>query len=182
MATPCPWFLRQSKANGIIEQEEKRNSMIDYVYCCAVVYKGETELAREANIMVRSTRQLRHELAAHAHQIAGQIRGVPRKPVRACVRSRTMQVCVEVNPVNAAETQAFVKYPGLFLSAFEQLVWGVVDEKTPLVAKEIAVKIGRAYDAKLKYLLLNLEDRGVLTHEDGRGYLRARQVNPGERG
>lgn len=63
--------------------------------------------------------------------------------------------------------------PGRWLSDAEQLVWRAIQVGQWLNGKEIAARCGREHDTKLKYLLLNLEDRGVLVHEDGKGYARA---------
>lgn len=39
-----------------------------------------------------------------------------------------------------------------------------------LVGKEIAARLGQSHNTKLRYLLMNMEGRAVLLHEDGKGY------------
>jgi len=83
-----------------------------------------------------------------------------------------LAVTITVHPPGAPE--AADRVPGRMLSSTEQLVWQAIQPGEWLVGKEIAGRIGRDYDVRLRYLLLNLEDRGVLAHEDGKGYARAR--------
>lgn len=80
-------------------------------------------------------------------------------------------VIVRVYPVNQPGLPP-LNTPGTWLSPIEQLIWNALAGPEPLVGKEIAAKIGLPHDPRIKYLLKNLEDRGVLTHEDGQGYSR----------
>lgn len=65
--------------------------------------------------------------------------------------------------------------PGRWLSELEANIWRAIKPGEWLTGKQVAVRLGRDYDRdpKLKHLLANLEDRGVLLHEDGQGYARA---------
>ena len=62
--------------------------------------------------------------------------------------------------------------PGKWLSALELIVWRALDGKV-LSGKALAAQCGEEYGPKIKYLLLNLEERGVITHDPGQGYSRA---------
>jgi len=83
------------------------------------------------------------------------------------------RVIITIKPACLSPDAPSERLPGRWLSDAEQLVWKCLGPDEWLVGKEIAARCGREHDTKLRYLLMNLEDRGVLLHEDGRGYARA---------
>lgn len=126
---------------------------------------------------------LRHRLAAHAHQLLASLRGPVVEDVSVRVVEGDVVVTVEVAPADPAATLYPTRYPGHWLSATEQLIWRVL-EAGPLLGKQIASAMGWDYSTRLKVLLANLEERGVLTHDEVEGYARASsqpQAVPGVR-
>lgn len=95
------------------------------------------------------------------------------------VRHNGMAVTITVCPADQEES---VPIPGRFFSDLGQLVWNAIQPGEYLAGKQVGKKIGRDYetDAKLKYQLQDLKERGVLDHDHRKGYSRA--IAPPESG
>lgn len=96
------------------------------------------------------------------------------------VHEQGMGVTITVCPAGQQES---VPLPGKWLSPTGLLIWRAFSGPGEwLVGKEIAARIDRDHDTKLRYLLLDMEERGVLLHEDGKGYARATPLPPQDDG
>lgn len=115
-------------------------------------------------------RDLEKVLRLRAHEICNYIDDAPAEPVKAEYVETDLIVRIEVVPASVGGEVTAT--PGKWLSTPEQSIWAVL-ENGPLLGKQIASKLGWAYDQRIKQFLSNLEDRGVLTHDDGIGYARA---------
>jgi hypothetical protein len=116
--------------------------------------------------------RLRHRLIAHAHDILSLLKRARRKPLCVTARNAANRVTVRVEAA-PADAGAAVCYPGRHLSSVELLVWNALADGAKY-SKEIAHAIGWSQDqSKLRILLANLEDRGVIVHEERQGYSRA---------
>jgi len=118
------------------------------------------------------TDDLSEHIDLHARQILVRLARRATEPITVHVRNRSHEVRIQVNPVNLTEPPPIERYPGAWLSPLELLVWRAFEENQALSGKQIAARTGQEYGPKLKYLLLNMEDRGLLTHDTGVGYTR----------
>lgn len=116
-------------------------------------------------------RSLHCLLYKHAYSIAAVVKTTPPENTAARVVEGDLVVSIQVVPVNL-EPAASARLPGSWLSSQEQLIWNALNGE-PLLGKQIAAKLGWDYSTKLRYLLSNLEDRGVLHHDEVAGYSRA---------
>lgn len=93
------------------------------------------------------------------------------RPITARCRDRARTSIVTIGP-RGAQVEPDSELSGHFFSPLESAVW-VALKDSPLLGKQIAAALGRKYDPELKYLLSNLEERGVITRVAGRGYFRS---------
>jgi hypothetical protein len=119
-----------------------------------------------------TTHRLRHKLLSVAHTILGTVQRPPDEPVSVEVAEEGVRVSIRLHRCQDEATPDRARMPGRHLSSAEALIWEALGGDT-LQGKQIAAKIGWEYGPKLKILLANLYDRGVIGHEDGEGYSRA---------
>jgi hypothetical protein len=125
---------------------------------------------------------LRHKLAAHAHSILAGISEPLRRAVQLTTRGRFAQVVVVVHPAHAHGTPAGDEpRVGLWLSPLGLLVWRALADG-PLSGKEIAAAVGQKYENRMKYLLLDMEEREVIRHDRATGGYRRVVAEEGEPG
>ncbi len=85
---------------------------------------------------------------------------------RVIVEDGDLRVIVQIAP-----TTATVANPGLWLSETEGRVLAILRHAdTPMSGKMIAARLKMRYDTRLKYLLLNMEERELIRHTPNRGY------------
>jgi hypothetical protein len=86
-------------------------------------------------------------------------------------------------PAAPAPAPAPASGPWLFFSPAEEAVRAALAAAgRPLAGKQIAARVGTRYDSPLKYLLMNLEERRVITHTPKEGYRLAEpEGKPGTR-
>lgn len=112
-------------------------------------------------------------LNSAAWSILGKIPSGLADAIEVQVDRGDVAVRIQVAPSNDGEGgDGVLRYPGTWLSSTEQLIWNALAERA-LLGKQIAAKLGWEYSTKLKFLLSNLEDRGVLLHDETSGYSRA---------
>lgn len=124
-------------------------------------------------------RKLRQRIDLHARQILLQIAVPLEGPLAVKAGDDEHRVVIAVSPANL-EAEPAEQRPGEWLSPLGRLLWNALPPGEWLVGKQIASRAGLPYEAKLKHILQDLEDRGVLLHEDGRGYARAVSGASGE--
>lgn len=119
---------------------------------------------------------LRCVLTAHAHDLLVDLlrtsQTLPDEPLVVQVSESDLTVSIKVAPSDSVEGRSAVQFPGMWLSASEQLIWGALGDG-PLIGKKIAGRLNWEYTTRLRYLLSNLEERGVLVHDETTGYARA---------
>lgn len=120
-----------------------------------------------------------HRLYAYCWQILSHLTGKRLPPLAVEVDDGVHRVTITVDRVDSAGGQA-QRFPGNFFSPRELLVWQAL-ANGPLTGEGICAAIpGWRYDTPVKYLLSNLEERGVIRREDRRGYERAQpEPDPG---
>jgi hypothetical protein len=116
-------------------------------------------------------RDLEKLLKFRAHEICNLIEDAPAEPVKGEYIESALIVRIEVVPVAVAGEVTAT--PGKWLSPYEQSIWAVLADG-PLLGKQIASKLGWAFDPSTRLLLSNLVNREVLTNDDGAGYARAK--------
>ena len=109
---------------------------------------------------------------AHAWQILRELQKPIEERIVTQVALARLSVRVEVALHDLDDIAPPPQYPGAWLSSTEQLIWRALDRR-PLLGKQIAAAMGMEYGTRLKVLLSNLEERGVLTHDEATGYARA---------
>lgn len=109
---------------------------------------------------------------AHAWQILREIQRPVDETIAAQVALVDLLVRIEVATNDVESIPPPAKYPGTWLSATEQLIWRALERK-PMLGKQIAAATGIDYGTRLKVILSNLEERGVLIHDETTGYARA---------
>lgn len=94
------------------------------------------------------------------------------RPIAVRAANELTAVQISVRPVDDV-THAIDGLPGMHFSPLERLIYdAVLAEKTrqpdrPITGKVVASRLGHEYNAKLKIVLGNLVERGVLTHAAG---------------
>jgi hypothetical protein len=119
-----------------------------------------------------TTHRLRHRLLSVAHTILGTVQRPPDEPVSVEVAEDGVRVSIRLHRCQDDPAPGRARIPGRHLSSAEALIWECLGADS-LQGKQVAVRIGMEYGPRVKVLLANLVDRGVLNHEDGDGYSRA---------
>lgn len=122
----------------------------------------------------RSRNRLRSTVKAQAYSLLSSLSEAPGKPVTIVARDGDIRVIVTVAPegvpVDAGAAPEGVK--GIFLSPIEAAIVNALKAAmgAALSGKVIAARVSQEYDTRLKYLLVNLEERQIIEHEHGAGY------------
>jgi hypothetical protein len=120
-------------------------------------------------------RSLRHRLTALLHQVLADVEERPAEPIVLRVEDELAQARLVLGPAGEGVTDQG-KYPGSHFSPTERLIWNALADG-PRLGKQIAAAIGQEYDARLKVILRNLVERGVIDTTDA-GYSRCDDGGP----
>lgn len=122
----------------------------------------------------RRRRRLRSAVKAQAYSLLSSIPEAPSRPVSVAASDGTVRVMVVVSGIDgpAAAGVAPEGVKGLFLSPIEAAIVNALQAAggVALSGKVLASRVSQEYDTRMKYVLVNLEDRQVISHESGQGY------------
>jgi hypothetical protein len=126
-------------------------------------------------------RRLRDRLKARAFAVLAGLAGPVAAAVEVSARDELHRCTLSVTPADAGKGRA-ADLPGLHFSAIEAAVYQcLVAAGKPLTGKQIAARISRPYDSRLRILLANLHERESIRKAPKQGWIpnvHARQ--PGE--
>ena len=117
------------------------------------------------------SRVLRAQLRALLWQMMAAVVSRPDpKPLTLSIQDRAVQITATIAPAGATATGG-AAYPGKHLGTLETAIWLALVK--PMNAKRLARELNEPCSPKIRTILANLVERGVLTHSTEQGYSRA---------